>query len=102
MPGTVLKVKGESSSRFSWLLPAGLAAAIIVLYSMAVISRSPKPSGLASSTQSNAAASAAISLVAKPSGLDLVGSVTDSEGQPVPKATIFIYTAQPRSGPGFL
>ncbi len=34
--------------------------------------------------------------------LDLVGVVKDTDGQPVTNASIFIYTAQPRSGPGFL
>jgi hypothetical protein len=61
----------------------------------------------ASSTRTTAPPSAAASgrvstEPATATGLDLVGAVKDTGGQAIANATIFIYTAQPRSGPGFL
>ena len=37
-----------------------------------------------------------------PKGLTLTGAVTDKEGRPLPKATVFVRTAAPRKGIGVL
>ncbi|MGA2556827.1 MAG: hypothetical protein ABSG04_11205 [Verrucomicrobiota bacterium] len=92
-------MKVKLPSRLSWLLPAGFAAAIVLTYGSLLALSSSKTTTAAPS----AAASAGVS--SKPAaatGLDLVGAVKDAGGQAIANATIFIYTAQPRSGPGFL
>lgn len=33
---------------------------------------------------------------------DLTGRVVNSDGTPIPEASIFIYTAGPRVGPGYI
>ena len=92
-------VKHKPPSRLSWLLPAGFAAAIVVTYCFILAPASSKMTTAAPS----AASSAGVSLgPATATGLDLVGAVKDAGGQAIANATIFIYTAQPRSGPGFL
>ncbi len=78
----------ETPSRKAWLLPACLAAAIIVLF----IFLSPSGRGKAGCPSAPAA---------KTPGPDLVGMVKTTNGVPITNASIFIYTAQPRSGPGF-
>ena len=45
---------------------------------------------------------AALTVSAEPTAGDLVGKVVDSAGKPIPAATVFIYTAKPRIGPGIL
>jgi hypothetical protein len=44
---------------------------------------------------------AALSLSAATSS-DLAGQVVDAAGKPIPQATVFIYTARPRVGPGVI
>lgn len=78
----------EAPSRRTWLLPACFAAAIIVLFIFL------SPSGPDKGRHPSAPG-------AKTPGLDLVGMVKTTNGVPITNASIFIYTAQPRSGPGF-
>ncbi len=92
-------MKDKPPSRLFWLLPAGFAAAIVATYGFLWAHASSKGMTAAPSAVAGAGVP---SKPAAATGLDLVGAVKDSGGQPIAKATIFIYTAQPRSGPGFL
>ncbi len=79
--------------RRHWVLSAVAAMAMIVVFGLysAFHSRSAKtPSQGIAPGAANAAA------------LDLVGTVLSVEGKPVTNASVFILTARPRSGPGFL
>jgi hypothetical protein len=92
-------VKDKPPSRLSWLLPAGFAVAIVVTYGFIL---APTSSKMITAAPSAAVSAAVSSGPAAVTGLDLVGAVKDPGGQAIANATIFIYTAQPRSGPGFL
>ena len=84
----------------TWLFPACLAVGIIValgLLSHSLSGKRPAQGASSSSTVGGTGPAAATT-----SALDLVGVVKGADGQPVSNASIFIYTAHPRSGPGFL
>src|SRR5512133_3216202 len=100
-PGDIhLVVNTDRPRSASWLLPAGAAILIICGFSYALHVRSGKKNIQAAPTSANQTASP--SPLAKSSTLDLVGVVNTVDGQPLQNASVFIYTAQPRSGPGFL
>jgi len=84
----------------TWLLPACLALGIIVAFSLLSHSPPGKRAGQESSLRSGEGGGSPVT--AKAGALDLVGVVKSADGRPVTNASIFIYTAQPRSGPGFL
>jgi hypothetical protein len=84
----------------TWLFPACLAVGVVVAFSL--LSRSPSGKRPAQESSSRPGEGIASSAAAKAGSLDLVGVVRGVDGRPVTNASIFIYTAQPRSGPGFL
>ena len=84
----------------TWLLPACLAVGIIVAFSLLSHSPPGKRPGQESSSRSGEGITSPGA--ARTGALDLVGVIKSADGQPVANASIFIYTAQPRSGPGFL
>lgn len=45
---------------------------------------------------------AAMTALAAAEPLDLTGTVQDPDGRPIEGATVFIYTAKPRVGPGYI
>ncbi len=86
----------DRSRSSAWLFPACASVLIICGFSYVLHVRSGKVNLQAA----NQAASP--SALSKTSALDLVGVVKSVDGQPLQNASVFIYTAQPRSGPGFL
>ncbi len=84
----------------TWLFPACLTVGIIVAFSLLSHSPPGKRPGQASSLRSGEGMPSPGA--AKARALDLVGVIKSADGRPVTNASIFIYTAQPRSGPGFL
>jgi hypothetical protein len=84
----------------SWLFPVCVAVSIIVAFSL--LSHSPPGArpGLKSTPRSGE--SGGSHAAAKAGALDLGGVIKGADGRPVTNASVFIYTAQPRSGPGFL
>jgi hypothetical protein len=84
----------------TWLFPACLTVGIIVAFSL--LSHSPPGKRPAQESSSRPGEGIASPAAAKAGSLDLVGVVRGVDGRPVTNASIFIYTAQPRSGPGFL
>jgi hypothetical protein len=97
---TLSNMNNKQPRPLTWLFPACLAVGIIAALSLLAHSLSGKrpAQGTSSSPSMGGTAPAA----ATTSTLDLVGVVKGADGRPVTNASIFIYTAQPRSGPGFL
>ncbi len=93
-------MKNKQPRPLTWLFPACLAVGIVVAFSL--LSRSPSGKRHAQESSSRPGEGIASPAAAKAGALDLVGVVKSADGQPVTNASIFIYTAQPRSGPGFL
>lgn len=85
---TLSSVNNKHPRPLTWLFPACLAVGIIVAFSL-VSHSPPREAGTSPAA-------------ARTGALDLVGVIKSADGQPVTNASIFIYTAQPRSGPGFL
>lgn len=78
----------QPQSRKGWLLQVCTVAAIVVLFIYLAPRLNEKKPG-------------AIPGGVKVEGVDLVGIVTTTNRIPITNASIFIYTAGPRSGPGF-
>jgi hypothetical protein len=93
-------MNNERPPSHTWLLPACLAVCIIVALSL--LSHSLSGKRPAQGTSSSSTVEGAAPAATKTGALDLVGVVKDAHGQAVTNASIFIYTAHPRSGPGFL
>jgi hypothetical protein len=85
---------------FTWLFPACLAVGIIVAFSL--LSHSPPGTRRVQKSTLRSGEGGGSAVTAKAGALDLVGVIKSADGQPVTNASVFIYTAQPRSGPGFL
>ncbi len=90
----------DRSRSVSWLLPAAAAVLIICGFSYVLHVRSGK--GNLQAPPASAGQAASPSALSKTSALDLAGIVKSIDGHPLQNASVFIYTAQPRSGPGFL
>jgi hypothetical protein len=84
----------------TWLFPACLAAGVIAALSL--LSHSLPGKRPAQGTSSSSTVEGIAPAAARTNALDLVGVIKGADGQPVTNASIFIYTAHPRSGPGFL
>ncbi len=80
----------EARSPKTWLLVICVAAAIVAFYAFVA----PPPNKTTSNPSKAAIDNAA-------PGVDLLGQVLATNGVPITNASIFIYTAGPRSGPGF-
>ncbi len=80
----------EARSPKTWLLVICVAAAIVGFYALLASSLNKTTSGQSKGTTGTAAP-----------GVDLLGQVLATNGVPITNASIFIYTAGPRSGPGF-
>ncbi len=93
-------VNTDRSYSLSWSLPAAAAVLIICCFSYVLHVRLGKGNLQAASALANQTTSP--SALSNSSTLDLVGVVKSVDGQPLQSASVFIYTAQPRSGPGFL
>ncbi len=87
----------EARSPKSWLLVLCVAAAIVALYALLAPSLNKTSTGSA-----NTAVWPPVTMSPKVPGVDLLGQVLTTNGAPITNASIFIYTAGPRSGPGFI
>ncbi len=75
--------EAPSQSRKGWLLQVCVVAGLVTLFILVAPLLNQKMGG-------------------KASGVDLHGVVQTTNGIPITNASIFIYTAGPRSGPGFI
>jgi hypothetical protein len=89
----------ETKRRCGWLVPLGLLALIVAGNAVLWPSRTSSDSKTQPAAPTSPTANRA---VAERPGPDLLGTVRDTNGMALVGASVFIYTAQPRSGPGFL